>query len=182
MAKDLELDKNFTTFVRAKYKLLDDELWLLHGKFSNFGPGWKRCRGAMSHGYLSLTIRYKSKAYAFREHRLRWFLHYGFFPSKQIDHINRDKTDNRISNLRLVSARENQLNCYKLQRPFGKCKFIGVHYSKYSKKYVAKIHVEGTSMHFGYFTKAKEAALARDRYIREHDLTHRYKLNFPDIK
>src|SRR3990167_1974171 len=46
-------------------------------------------------GYI--TVRIKRRAY--RAHRLAWFITYGYWP-KEIDHINRDKTDNRIENLR----------------------------------------------------------------------------------
>ena len=47
------------------------------------------------------------------EHRLAWYFHYGVFPSKAIDHINRNRLDNRICNLREASAEENSQNICK---------------------------------------------------------------------
>lgn len=47
-------------------------------------------------GYLILKI----KGCQFKAHRIAWFLHFGRFPKMEIDHINRNKTDNRICNLR----------------------------------------------------------------------------------
>jgi hypothetical protein len=46
---------------------------------------------------------------SYLSHRLAWFYVYGEWP-KEIDHINRNKRDNRIANLRAVTRKENQLN------------------------------------------------------------------------
>lgn len=43
-------------------------------------------------------------------HRLAWFLYHGEWPDKLVDHIDQDKLNNRIENLRLADARENALN------------------------------------------------------------------------
>jgi hypothetical protein len=57
------------------------------------------------HGYL--RVRYQRTNYL--AHRLCWFLHHGQQPSI-IDHINRNRSDNRIANLRCVTVSESQLN------------------------------------------------------------------------
>ncbi|OJW82859.1 MAG: hypothetical protein BGO66_02960 [Alicycliphilus sp. 69-12] len=57
-------------------------------------------------GYLQVMVA-GQKHYA---HRLAWLLHYGAWPARVIDHINRDKTDNRIDNLRDVSQAVNLQN------------------------------------------------------------------------
>jgi HNH endonuclease len=44
------------------------------------------------------------------EHRIIWLHVYGEWPSEHIDHINGDRQDNRIANLRLASATQNQIN------------------------------------------------------------------------
>jgi hypothetical protein len=57
-------------------------------------------------GYLILKIKGKQ----FKAHRIAWFLHYGKFPDKILDHINRIKDDNRIGNLREASSLLNSNN------------------------------------------------------------------------
>ena len=74
------------------------------GKFYKKGKevGWKN-----SKGYVFITI---SKNETLRAHRLAWFKVYGEFPKKEIDHINGDRADNRIENLRDVTRIENMHN------------------------------------------------------------------------
>ena len=59
-------------------------------------------------GYLSVRIEGKCVA----AHRVIWAIHYGEDPGKlQVDHIDRDRCNNRIDNLRLVTNQENRINC-----------------------------------------------------------------------
>lgn len=76
-------------------------------------PKAKRCKvgstaGSLtSHGYWVVVLNYK-KHYA---HRLVWELTYGTIPpNMQVDHIDRDRGNNKLSNLRLVSLQDNNLN------------------------------------------------------------------------
>ena len=54
------------------------------------------------------TVCYKS--YTYLAHRVAWALYYGDWPKCEIDHINGNRQDNRIDNLRDVSVSENQRN------------------------------------------------------------------------
>jgi len=60
-------------------------------------------------GYIH--IRVDGKKYS--AHRLVWLYKYGVFPSRDIDHINHVRDDNRLSNLREVSKQENMQNSSK---------------------------------------------------------------------
>ncbi len=94
-------------------------------------------------------------------HRLAWLYVHGRFPADQIDHINRERDDNRIANLRDVSGVENAWN-KGLQRGT-KTGVTGVtEYRWHSvKRYVARIRVSGRLHHLGYFDNVPDAAAAR---------------------
>ena len=56
-----------------------------------------------NNGYVSIRIQGK----AYLAHRLAWLITYGKMPKKDIDHIDRNRQNNRIDNLREVTASEN---------------------------------------------------------------------------
>lgn len=111
-----------------------------------------------------------------QNHRVAWVLHYGVWPKYTIDHINRDKTDNRIENLRDVPQQENNYN-----RPKFKTKnhYKGVSFNKRFNKYYARVFKEGKRYHLGVFTCPTLAALTYDKKAKE--LFGECELNFPEL-
>ena len=86
-------------------------------------------------------------------HRLAWFYVHGRWPADQIDHINGDGFDNRISNLREATAAENQQN-QSLHRN-NTSGYPGVHRS--NGRWKAQIKVGGRKIHLGQYDTAEEA-------------------------
>jgi hypothetical protein len=70
-------------------------------------------------------------------HRAAWALFYGEWPSDQIDHINGQRDDNTIANLRVVDTKENSQN--RAMPANNKSGTVGVHYCSTAKKWLAKI-------------------------------------------
>lgn len=114
------------------------------------------------YGYLRVCIDRKS----FMAHRVAWAMHYGEWPSKFIDHINGNKSDNRICNLRLATRSENAQN---VKRPYrsNKTGFAGVHYVKALGKYQAQICVNGKTKFLGRFMCVQKAYEVYERAKKE---------------
>lgn len=108
----------------------DSENGILYRRFST---NLKPCFSKQTLGYLKVTIQdggsdASPNRYSTLVHRVCWYLYYGNWPS-EIDHINRNKTDNRISNLRLATRAQNKANEEKTRRRTSS-KYKGVSYYK----------------------------------------------------
>jgi hypothetical protein len=104
-----------------------------------------------SHGYICVGINYNS----YRAHRLIFLMHKGYLP-KTVDHINGDKLDNRIENLRAATVGQNQHN--RKTNANNTSGYKGVSWSKAQKKWAARITLERKNIHLGYFANVEEAA------------------------
>ena len=101
----------------------------------------------------------------YREHRIIWMWHFGKMPLLEIDHINSNKSDNRIENLRKANRSENGQNIKKAQLN-NKIGFLGVYKSK--NKWRARIQVNCKKIHIGLFDtpeEAHQAYLAKKREL-----------------
>lgn len=96
-----------------------------------------------------------------KAHRVAWYLTYGEWPKDQIDHIDGDKSNNRINNLRDVDQTTNMYNQKKAHK-HNSTGIIGV--GKSGKKFVAKIKVGGKLRHLGTYDTKEEASQAYEYY------------------
>lgn len=115
------------------------------------------------HGYITICICGKS----YMAHRLAWLYVYGEFPNGQIDHINRDRKDNRICNLRVVSNQLNQTN--RNVQKNSTTGYTGVSLKKNRNIYESHIMVNGKYLHLGCYKTLKDAVNARIRAELEND-------------
>lgn len=102
-------------------------------------------------GYRFICIERKKYA----AHRLAWFYVHGHWPKECIDHINCDRADNRIENLREATRQQNNLNKGPRQGTISGIK--GVSWSKTKKMWFAQIGFNGKNHNLGWF-KSKELA------------------------
>ena len=111
-----------------------------------------------NNGYINIAYR----GAKYKAHRLAWLCVNGKLPDSTIDHIDRDPSNNRISNLRLATQAQNNVN-RQVDNSFG---LRGVAYQKHGKRkkrYVAQISYKcqwtGQHVHkgLGYFMTAEEA-------------------------
>lgn len=109
----------------------------------------------VSNGYRGITLEY----YPFMAHRLVWLYVYGRWPAGTIDHINGDRADNRLENLRDVSHAENMQN---LRGPVSRNKsgFLGVSQLRRNGKWAAFIKLNGKSRNLGSYDTPEDASRA----------------------
>ena len=93
-----------------------------------------------------------------KAHRVIWALHYGEWPSQEIDHANGNRGDNRISNLRLSSRHQNCQNTSSRQG--ASSRFLGVSLHKSSGRWQASCRVNGKPHYIGLFDREDDAAAA----------------------
>jgi hypothetical protein len=98
-------------------------------------------------------------------HRLVWLMERGEFPPEQLDHINRNRDDNRIGNLRAVTAGENMQNTgvYK-NNTSG---FKGVIWDTQYGKWRAAVTYQGKQVFAGRFDTVYDAHQAYERTVAQ---------------
>lgn len=84
---------------------------------------------------------------------------------KVVDHRNGNGMDNRKSNLRFCTQRQNQQNRYFKK---GNSKYKGVYWDKQLNKFRTRIRVDGKLIHLGCFTNEIEAAKKYDEAAHKH--------------
>lgn len=128
-------------------------------------------------GYSHIQIYRK----LYRSHRLAWLYVYGKFPSHALDHIDGNKTNNKISNLRECTLSENSKNI-KMNKN-NKSGFKGVSWSKCANKWMATGKIDGKPHYLGLFINPEEASNAYQEFSKQYhgdfyrnttDSTHTY--------
>ncbi|HBZ17536.1 MAG TPA: Fis family transcriptional regulator [Pantoea sp.] len=107
-----------------------------------------------SNGYLKIKLNGK----AYRAHHLAWLACKKEWPQQELDHINGDKLDNRIINLRLATRSQNNSNV--LLRADNSSGYKGVSWQLPNRKWVARISINRKRITLGFFATKEEAAKA----------------------
>jgi hypothetical protein len=116
-------------------------------------------------GYYQVLLLKNGIEKSFKVHKL---VAIAFIPNTDIsrniiDHIDRCRTNNNISNLRWVTKRENRLNSdVRIQPMYGIC-MKGI-------KYKVQMNIAGTMTYLGCFKTLEEAQTVRDSYLKEKSL------------
>lgn len=102
-------------------------------------------------------------------HCIIWFLEFGYYPIKQIDHADHNRSNNLLNNLEEVGFVKNQLNKKKFKN--NSSGFTGVSVLK-SGKYMARAFIfkngKRTSKSLGTFEIIEDAIEARNKYLRDN--------------
>jgi len=114
-------------------------------------------------GYIQIKINGRH----YQAHRLAWLFVNGDFPQCELDHIDHDRSNNAINNLRPVSRKQNSRNTRVRKNSYSGV--TGVYWDKHSFQWRVMVHsLDGKSHHVGYFKDFDEARRARKDAEKEH--------------
>jgi hypothetical protein len=134
------------------FEYRDGNLLWKHKTRNGIEPGTKA--GTLNHhGYVHIRINKKT----YQAHRLIFLMHHGYLP-EMLDHIDCDRSNNKIENLRPTNNTQNQQNQKLSLR--NKTGVKGVCFDKFRGKYLAQIRVNRTICKVGHFMSLDEASKA----------------------
>lgn len=105
-------------------------------------------------GYVVLGINRRT----YKAHRIAWLLYHGVWPDEQLDHIDGNRTNNRIENLRLASCYGNAHNQKRAKNNSSGYKGVSRH--RQSGKWRAMITADGVKHSLGLYQGVEDAASA----------------------
>ena len=134
--------------------------WLETTRWTKFGD---IAGGVNPYGYSRIGI----DRTRYLEHRLAWLMTHGEWPDTEIDHINGNRSDNRISNLRKATTPQQRHNMKKTCRNTSGVK--GVYWDKKNKKWAADICSNSIRTHVGRFLRIEDAEKALNNIrVQQH--------------
>ena len=108
------------------------------------------------HGYRKISI----SGHEYLAHHLAWLYVFGVLPRHEIDHINGDRSDNRITNLRDVHRKINTQNQRRRRKDWSPELPLGTSFDKARNKFAAYIGHNGKTIALGRFDTPEEAGAA----------------------
>lgn len=127
----------------------------LASRFNKIHAGKPALSSSSGRRYLGGTIKGRSMM----AHTAAWVCYRGCYPSSEIDHIDRDKENNRIENLRDVSNSDNKRNRGMMRS--NTSGVTGVRFVKKDNSWVSRIGENGEHKYLGSFKSFEEAVRAR---------------------
>ncbi len=137
-----------------------------HGNVENARTGKLLTPRLSKTGYHTINLYINGKAKDFKVHKLVANAFIDNPHNKQfVDHIDGDKLNNRIDNLRYVTKSQNAMNLSMHVDNTSGAK--GVTYHKKSKKWMARIMINGKQINIGLYKTIEEATQARKQYANQ---------------
>ena len=135
------------------------------GEFVRRGTG-RRAGTLKDNGYLHFTV----DGVKWGAHRLAWLYVHGQWPDGDIDHIDGNRRNNALANLRDVSRSTNLQNLRCAKSHNKSTGLLGAHFHRQSGRYTSRIQTNGRDKHLGTFDTpeaAHAAYIAAKRELHE---------------
>jgi hypothetical protein len=129
-------------------------------------------------GYLTYALSKDNVKRNFRAHQLVAMAFLNHNPCGMlsvIDHINNNKLDNRLENLRIVTSRDNH---YKVKNGLNTSEHKGVHFDKDKRKWRAQTTINNKRKHIGFFETEEEAINSYNLFVVTYTLQKSNKSKF----
>lgn len=127
------------------------------GSFQWVRPGRGRRKTRVGNLNTDGYVRLRINGINYPAHKAAWYLFYKEWPEREIDHIDRDRSNNRINNLRLATRSQNSQNT--TIKKLSTSKYRGVSWDSSRNKWIVSICVEGRTKHLGRYSSEEEASL-----------------------
>lgn len=149
--------------VRHRFVYRDGKLFYRNTPFKN------QAKVGDEAGYVDSKTGYRRVGVDgkyYQVHQLVWLYHHGYLP-KQLDHINRDRLDNRIENLRVVTTSVNCRN--RGVRADNTSGVTGVNWYPKYQKWVARLTTDSGRKTLGYFSNKEDAIDSIASISKQHN-------------
>jgi hypothetical protein len=124
-----------------------------------FGVKGSVIKSKNNYGYIKISLKHNGKYFDLKAHQFAWYVTHGEIVD-HIDHVNCNRSDNRICNLRSVTHQQNHFN---------RAKTKGYTWHEGTQKWRAKIQLNKKSIHLGLFNTEEEA---RNAYLKGKEQYH----------
>lgn len=119
------------------------------------------------HGYKYICLSKNGTQKKYKVHRLVLEAFIGDGTNLVCNHIDKDRCNNNLSNLEWVTIMDNNIHKFK-----DKSKNVGV--SLKNGKWYARVQINKTRVHLGYFENIKDAIEARISYLNLNEIVNKY--------
>lgn len=117
--------------------------------------------GSNINGYKQITLSKNGKQKRFFIHQVVAMVFLDHKPNGHtlvVDHIDGDKSNDNVDNLRIVTSRDNITTCFRKDRDSLTSEYVGVYFDKAKGKWATQICFDGKQIHLGYFLDEKKAS------------------------
>jgi hypothetical protein len=157
--------------LKERFEIVDGQLWrksrLQFNRWHNYSKynATIASNKPVTDGYARVAYQGIRPLY----HAVVWILHYGEIPNGlQIDHIDGNRTNNAITNLRLVTPQEN--SCNKSIHRTGR--LVGCYFHKSSGKWMARARINGNRFYIGCFETEQKAHEEYTQFMKRNESCH----------
>ena len=132
----------------------------------------KRADHLAGNGYMRVRLRISGKQEIYSAHRIIWKMVAGHDPAEEIDHIDQNRTNNAISNLREATRLQNTLNRTIYTKSVSRRQYPAGVYPRRGK-FLAQVTVDGRTHYLGMFDTPEAARAVLQEYRSQFGIDQR---------